>query len=67
MSPQRTRVYTTSDGRAVIEQSETAVVTLSADEILAVIGGLRACYDYCATWKQPAQGPDSPIVTGIER
>jgi hypothetical protein len=51
--PADTKVYTTGDGRTVIEQSSGAV-TLSADQIAAVIDQLRACYDYCATWKQPA-------------
>jgi hypothetical protein len=46
----------------VIEQSNDAVVTLTADQILTVISELRACYDYCAAWKQsqPEQGDCSP-------
>lgn len=49
--PTPTRVYTTADGRAVIEQSEGSVV-LSSSQILAVINELHACYDYCAAWKE---------------
>ena len=49
--PPPTRVYTTPDGRAVIEQSKDAVVTLSAEQILTVIKELNVCYDYCAAWK----------------
>jgi len=64
--PIDTRVYTTSDGRAVIEQSQGSVVVLSADQILSVIDELRACYDYCAAWKQPAQEPDRANVTEIQ-
>lgn len=52
--PIQTRVYTTGDGRAVIEQPENAVV-LSAEQILMIIEELRACYDYCAAWKRPAE------------
>lgn len=48
-----TKVYTSPDGRAVIEQSEGACVALSADQILTVIEQLHACYDYCASWKEP--------------
>jgi hypothetical protein len=55
-----TRVYTTIDGRTVIEQSDDAVVTLTAEQILIVISELRACYDYCAAWKQsPPQSTDA--------
>lgn len=46
-----TKVYTTEDGRAVIEQSDGAVVLLSAEQILSVIEQLHMCYDYCAAWK----------------
>lgn len=53
-----TKVYTTTDGYAVIEQSDSAAVVLDADQILAVIGELHACYDYCAAWKQPEQEQD---------
>jgi hypothetical protein len=49
----QTKVYTTPDGRAVIEQSKDSVVVLSADQIVAVIKELHACYDYCAAWKEP--------------
>lgn len=56
-SPIQTRVYMTGDGRAVIEQSESAVV-LSAEQILTIIEQLRACYDYCAAWKEPASESD---------
>ncbi len=45
-----TKVYSTPDGRAVIEQPNGSVL-LSAQEILAVISQLHACYDYCASWK----------------
>ena len=48
-----TKVYTSTDGRAVIEQSEGASVALSAEQILTVIQQLHACYDYCAAWKEP--------------
>jgi len=64
--PMHTKIYTTSDGRAVIEQSQGSVVVLSADQILTVIDELRACYDYCAAWKQPAQDPDRANVTEIQ-
>ena len=47
------KVYTTPDGRAVIEQSRTAVVVLSSEQILTVIRELHACDDYCAAWKDP--------------
>lgn len=46
------RIYTTDDGRTVIEQSKDSVVVLSADQILMVIDELRTCYDYCASWKE---------------
>lgn len=58
-----TKVYTTKDGRAVIEQSANSVVLLSADQILTVIHDLRACYDYCAAWKEPTQEPDRAVTT----
>ena len=45
------KVSTTKDGHATIEQSSNSTV-LSADEILAVIGELNVCYDYCAAWKE---------------
>ncbi|GFE82779.1 hypothetical protein GCM10011487_47790 [Steroidobacter agaridevorans] len=48
------RVYTTAEGRAVIEQSSGTVV-LEAEQILTVIKQLHACYDYCAVWKQTPQ------------
>ena len=54
--PIQTKVYTTSDGHAVIEQPQSAVV-LSADQILRIIEELRVCYDYCAAWKRPAEDP----------
>lgn len=47
----QTKVYTTPDGRAAIEQSNGSIVLLSADEILEVVKELRACYDYYASWK----------------
>lgn len=50
-----TKVYTTADGRAAIEQSNGATVFLSSEQILTVISELHACYDYCALWKEPAQ------------
>lgn len=50
-----TRIYTTGDGRTVIEQSNNSVVTLTAEQILTVITELRACYDYCAVWKQKTE------------
>ena len=46
-----TRVYTTTDGRAVIEQPQGSVVLFNAEQILTVIRELNSCYDYCATWK----------------
>ena len=48
------KVYTTPDGRAVIEQSKDSIVVLSADQIAQVIKDLHMCYDYCAAWKEPA-------------
>ena len=53
-SVQDLKVYTTTEGRAIIEQSSGSVV-LEAEQILAVIKQLHACYDYCAVWKQPEQ------------
>ena len=53
--PVPTRVYTTSDGRAVIEQPQGSIVLVSAAQIVAVINELHACYDYCATWKEPSE------------
>ena len=58
------RIYTTPDGRAVIEQSGDAKVALSAEQILIVINELRACYDYCATWRQSP--PDENGSTDTE-
>jgi hypothetical protein len=54
-----TKIYTTPDGRVTIEQAESSVVTLSADQILAVIHQLHACYDYCAAWKEPTQDTEA--------
>jgi hypothetical protein len=48
------KVYTITEGRAIIEQSSGTVV-LEAEQIQAVIKQLHACYDYCAVWKQTAQ------------
>lgn len=45
-------VYTTKDGRAVIEQLGGSVV-LTSEQILTVIRELKMCYDYCAAWKDP--------------
>lgn len=50
----QTKVYTTADGQAVIEQSGGAIMRLSSEEILQVIKELHVCYDYCAAWKEPA-------------
>ena len=47
------KVYTTTEGRAIIEQPSGAVV-LEAEQILTVIKQLHVCYDYCAVWKQTA-------------
>lgn len=47
------KIYTTADGRVVIEQSTDARVLLSPEQILKVIKELHACYDYCAVWKEP--------------
>jgi hypothetical protein len=52
--PIPTKVYTTEDGFAAIEQSKDSIVLLSADQILAVIKELHVCYDYCAAWKDTA-------------
>lgn len=51
---QDVRVYTTTEGRAVIEQASGSVV-LNAEQIVTVIKQLHACYDYCAVWKQTEQ------------
>jgi hypothetical protein len=67
MKALHTKVYTTSDGRAVIEQSQGSVVVLSPEQILKVIDELRACYDYCAAWKPPVEEGDRPIVTETQR
>jgi hypothetical protein len=53
-----TRVYTRPDKRTVIEQATGSAVVLSAEQIMAVIDQLHACYDYCATWKEPSQPAD---------
>ena len=45
------KVYTTSDGRAVLEQSGLGTVVLTPEQIIVVIRQLHGCYDYCATWK----------------
>ena len=45
--PMHINVYTTNDGRAVIERSNASVVLLSADQILTIISELHACYGYC--------------------
>jgi len=61
-----TKVYTNGDGRAVIAQSQGAMVVLSAEQILEVINGLRACYDYCAAWKGPAE-EDRAVAPEVRR
>ena len=48
------RVYTRVDGLVAIEQSDGAVVVLTAEQVLTVIKELHVCYDYCATWKDTA-------------
>jgi hypothetical protein len=48
------KIYTTPDGRVVIEQSTDAMVVLPADQILRIIKELHTCYDYCAAWKESA-------------
>lgn len=53
-----TRVYTTTDGRAVVEQADGNAVVLAAEQILTVIAQLHACYDYCAAWKAPLPEQD---------
>jgi hypothetical protein len=53
--PISTKVYTTIDGRAVIEQTQGSVVLFSAEEILTVIKELHVCYDYCAAWKEASE------------
>jgi len=61
-----TQVYTSPNGRAVIEQSDGRCVVLSAEQIVAVINDLRACYDYCAAWKEQADDePLSPTETHL--
>jgi hypothetical protein len=57
-APMPVKVCTTEDGRAVIEQAGASVV-LTADQILAIINELHACYDYCAAWKESAREQDS--------
>lgn len=57
----RTKVYTTTDGRTVIEQSTSTVVFHSADQILTVIRELHACYDYCAAWKEATKEQDGTV------
>jgi hypothetical protein len=52
-SPIPTRIYTTIDGQAIIEQPQGSVVLFSAQQILTVIRELHVCYDYCAAWKKP--------------
>jgi hypothetical protein len=59
-----TKVYTRPNGRAVIEQSDGSSVVLSAEQIVAVINDLRACYDYCAAWKEQA---DDETLSPTER
>lgn len=49
------KVYTTEEGLVAIEQSKNSMVLLSAEQILTVIKDLHVCYDYCASWKEPAQ------------
>jgi len=44
--------------RAVVEQSQSAVVVVSSEQILTVIEQVHACYDYCAAWKEPAKEDD---------
>lgn len=46
-----TKIYTTADGRAVMDQSAGSAEMLSAEQILTVIAELHTCYDYCAAWK----------------
>jgi hypothetical protein len=53
-----TKVYTTEEGFVAIEQSTSAVVLLSAEQILTVIKQLHVCYDYCAAWKSPENTGD---------
>jgi len=60
-----TRVYTTPDGRTVIEQSNAAV-TLTAEQISTVISELQACYDYCAAWKQSRPDPEDINHAGAQ-
>lgn len=51
----QTKVYTRSDGRVAIEQSDGATVVITAQQILTVIRELHVCYDYCAVWKDQAE------------
>ncbi len=50
-----TRVYTTIEGRAVIEQPQGSIVLYNSEQILEVIRELHTCYDYCAAWKDPSE------------
>jgi len=63
--PIHTKVYATTDGRTVIEQSTSTVVFQSAEQILAVIKELRACYDYCAAWKESTNEKDDAVNTEL--
>ena len=60
-----TRVYTTENGLAVIEQSTGSVVLESAEQILSVIEQLHACYDYCAAWKESTQ-ENRPAINEVQ-
>jgi hypothetical protein len=50
-----TEIYTTDDGFVAIEQPNDTVVLLSADQLLAVIRELQACYDNRGEWQEPAR------------
>jgi hypothetical protein len=56
------KVYTTDDGRTVIEQSKSSIV-LTADQIPEIIKELQVCYDYCASWKDAMREQDRAVVS----
>jgi hypothetical protein len=53
--PIETRIYTTAEGHAVIEQAQTSVVLYSSEQILEVIRDLHTCYDYCSSWRNSGE------------
>lgn len=55
-------IHTTNDGRAVIEQRRVPSCYLQI-KLSPIIDELRACYDYCAAWREPTQERDRALVT----